>query len=697
MSTAARPESRAAANWQSLNQARLVAELEDLKNMLNRYVERTRSPAKRDNTVRDPIARGIESEWRLPPEARFAHRPPDRDIPPAESAPGSEQPSALDTICGAFSLSLFERTVLLLCAAIELDSAFAPLCAAAHGDPGRAYPTFSLALAALPDAHWSALAPNAPLRRWRLIELGSGPTLTTACLRIDERVLHSLAGLWHLDERLAGMIEPIPPVAETDLAPSQARVAAGVAAAWTAQRGKRNLPAAQLCSPEPAECRGVATAAAAAIGLRAAVLPADLIPASVAELDSLLRLWEREAALSGALILVECDPDSAGERDGSRAGNAIRFAERISGPVIISALEPQRIKHRPVVTFYVQRPTPAEQRAAWRAALNPATPAETCRVDALASQFSLNLNGIHSGAAEALGRAAASPGSSPSAIAWQVCRARCRSRLDGLAQRIEPAAGWEDLVLPGVQVRILQEIAGQVRQRAVVYETWGFADKSARGLGISALFSGPSGTGKTMGAEVLARHLELDLYRIDLASVVSKYIGETEKNLRRVFDAAEESGAILLFDEADALFGKRSEVKDSHDRYANIEVSYLLQRMEAYRGLAILTTNLQNALDTAFLRRLRFLVEFPFPDLRQRGEIWRRIFPPSTPTENLDFGKLARLNIAGGDIRNVAVNAAFLAAEAGDKIRMAHLVIAARAEFAKLERPLAEAEIGDWI
>ena len=199
-----------------------------------------------------------------------------------------------------------------------------------------------------------------------------------------------------------------------------------------------------------------------------------------------------------------------------------------------------------------------------------------------------------------------------------------------------------------------------------------------------------------MAAEVLAGELRLDLYRIDLSSVVSKYIGETEKNLRRVFDAAEEGGAILLFDEADALFGKRSEVKDSHDRYANIEVSYLLQRMEAYRGLAILTTNLKNALDPAFLRRLRFIVPFPFPDATQRAEIWRHIFPASTPTQELDLSKLARLNVAGGNIRNVALNAAFLAAGANEPVRMTHLLRAARSEYAKLEKPLTESEIGGW-
>jgi SpoVK/Ycf46/Vps4 family AAA+-type ATPase len=249
------------------------------------------------------------------------------------------------------------------------------------------------------------------------------------------------------------------------------------------------------------------------------------------------------------------------------------------------------------------------------------------------------------------------------------------------------------LILPPPQRATLEQVVVHVRHRRRVYDEWGFSEKGERGSGITALFAGASGTGKTMAAEVLARELELDLYRIDLSQVVSKYIGETEKNLRRVFDAAEDGSAVLLFDEADALFGKRSEVKDSHDRYSNIEVGYLLQRMESYRGLAILTTNMKSALDDAFLRRLRFLVEFPFPDPVHRAEIWRRAFPSRAVTENLDPARLARLSVSGGNIRNIAVNAAFLAADAGQPVRMEHVARAARAEFEKLERPFPE---NDW-
>jgi SpoVK/Ycf46/Vps4 family AAA+-type ATPase len=261
------------------------------------------------------------------------------------------------------------------------------------------------------------------------------------------------------------------------------------------------------------------------------------------------------------------------------------------------------------------------------------------------------------------------------------CRHSGRRKLDDLAECIATSATWDDLVLPEAQVSALRQIAAQVRRCARVYEDWGFGRRNGRGLGVAALFCGGSGTGKTLAAEVLASELGLDLYRIDLSSVVSKYIGETEKNLRRVFDA---------------LFGKRSDVKDSHDRYANIEVSYLLQRMEAHRGLAVLTTNLKSALDPSFQRRLRFIVHFPFPDARQREAIWRRSFPAVAPTSGLDFSKLARLNVAGGSVRNIALNAAFLAADGGEPIAMHHLLAAAQAEGAKIERQLSDAETRGW-
>ena len=259
-----------------------------------------------------------------------------------------------------------------------------------------------------------------------------------------------------------------------------------------------------------------------------------------------------------------------------------------------------------------------------------------------------------------------------------------------MAQRVEPKAGWDDIVVAPADEALLRQIADQVGQRNKVYQEWGFDRKMSRGLGITALFAGESGTGKTMAAEVLANHLRLGLYRVDLSATVSKYIGQTEKNLRRLFDAAEDGGAILFFDEADALIGKRSEVRDSHDRYANIEVNYLLQRMESYSGLAILATNMKSALDPAFLRRLRFVINFQFPGVPERKAMWQKAFPPQTPVSELDCDRLARLNLTGGHIAVVALNAAFVAARSNGAVTMPVVLDAARAEFRKLERPIHE-------
>jgi hypothetical protein len=596
-------------------------------------------------------------------------------------------PPALETLCAAFGLTGFERDVLLMCAGVELDSTFAACCAAARSDPQSAHPTFGLALAALPEAHWSTLTPAAPLRYWRLVEVGNGGAFTSSPLRIDERVLHYLAGVSHLDERLHGLVEPV--IAPDELPPSQRAVAHEISGLWSRTEVGSPGPGIQLRGDDPAGKRAVAAAASAALGLQLYAIHAADVPVAAIEREALARLWEREAILSGSALLLDCHDDANGLRA------ALSLLERVQGFCIVAGADLPRTRGRTLVRLDVNKPGASEQRALWRDALGPLAHELNGQIEALSRQFDLGTQGIQAASAGML--EGMSRQETPGDLLWDACRAQARSGLDDLAQRIEPAATWDELVLPKPQRETLREISSHVRQRAKVYETWGFAARSARGLGISALFAGASGTGKTMAAEVLAGELRLDLYRIDLSQVVSKYIGETEKNLRRVFDAAETGGAILLFDEADALFGKRSEVKDSHDRYANIEVSYLLQRMESYRGLAILTTNMKDALDTAFLRRIRFVVQFPFPDAEQRAEIWRRIFPPDTPTENLDPSKLARLNITGGNIRNIALNAAFLAADAEEQVHMKHLLRAARSEYAKLEKPLTEVEIGGWV
>jgi hypothetical protein len=438
----------------------------------------------------------------------------------------------------------------------------------------------------------------------------------------------------------------------------------------------------QLAGDDPLAHEDVARIVADVLRLRLYRLHAANIPEGLHECAALATLWQREAALLGSTLLI-ADADS--HTDAVR-----KLASSLHGLVMIATREPIALA-LPTHLLRIDKPDMPSQRELWRAALGVAADGLDDDIDQLASGYRLS--------ARRIGDISNDVGPLAPEERRSMLHRQCRgdeAPLLALAQRIEPRAGWSDLILPETQRRALEQITVHTRQRIRVHHDWGFADRSDRGLGVATLFAGESGTGKTMAAEVLAKTLGLALYRIDLSAVVSKYIGETEKNLRKVFDAAEDIGAILLFDEADALFGKRSDVKDSHDRYANIEVSYLLQRMEAYRGLAILTTNHKSALDSAFSRRLRFVVNFPFPDTAQREAIWRGVFPPQTPVEALDHSKLARLNLAGGNIRNIALAAAFLAAEAGTPVTMPLLRHAARLEAAKRDKPFAEAEVRGW-
>ncbi|MCP5067079.1 MAG: AAA family ATPase, partial [bacterium] len=573
-------------------------------------------------------------------------------------------PGAIDHLTDVFQMSSFERNTLLMLAAIELDSSFPARCAAASGDAQQTQPTFALALAALPDPHWTALSPSGPLRHWRMVEIGPGDSLTTARLRIDERILHNLTGLDLIDERLQGYMEPIAPLDR--LVPSHQDVAKQIVEVWSNPRGGPDDPVVHLTGPDAKAMARIASAAAASMAMQLFRIVDIDIPTAAAERELLTRLWERDAALSGRVLLI-----SHGDSDARE--HAARFANCVGVPIVLAGRDAIELRDRSTIRIEVHRPTAQEQFALWSDANPPEMrpPAET--LERVIRQFDLGDEDIRAASLDYRSRARALPDDELGSALWQAALRQSRPRGEDLAQRIEAEATWNDLVLPGSQVATLHEIASQVRHRTTVYDDWGFGERESRGLGISALFSGSSGTGKTMAAEVLANSLELDLLRIDLSRVVSKYIGETEKNLRRVFDAAEVGGSILLFDEADALFGKRSEVKDSHDRYANIEVSYLLQRMETYRGLAILTTNMRDALDPAFLRRIRFLIEFRFPDQDLREQIWLRAFPEATPTLALEPATLSQVAVAGGNIRNIALNAAFMAAGDGVEVTMAHL------------------------
>ena len=598
--------------------------------------------------------------------------------PPLEEA-DDFQPAALQ-MRTLFGLTTFETELIVLAAGMEIDSALRAAVGQAQGtsprEPMRL--TFSLALAVLPEPHWDAVSPLGSLRHWSLLEFDIAAGLAQAVLRIDERVLHYLTGVTAFDERLAGIARLDDTTGDGEDDDLSLPIA-------TAIGGLREplvmLPNAISDASRRRSGRSLARAVFQRVGLHTLWVDTSTLSSDPRQLMDLAHRLDREAAFTPAGVALALETDAA------CAANAGRLIAALRSPIItLGALSPLQLadlSHRQVWRFNVPLQDvsasrflrPPVRRAADRAL-------QQFRVDDVLLDQALATVADVDDEAEVDERL------------WDAMREAARGGLDALAQRIDSRTTFDDLIVPPVVAAQLREIASQLGQRMRVYEEWGFGDRDRRGLGIAALFTGESGTGKTFAAEAIANAARLDLYRIDLASVVSKYIGETEKNLSRLFDAAERSGAVLLFDEADALFGKRSEVKDSHDRYANIEVAYLLQRIESYRGLAVLTTNMKSALDRAFLRRIRFIVQFPFPDEAARAQIWRLQFPARAPLGRIDYAALSRLQLSGGHIHSVALNAAFHAAGRGAPIEQHDLIAAARAEFAKLERTFNPPSVG---
>jgi hypothetical protein len=609
-------------------------------------------------------------------------------------AESQEMPPAMTILSQRLGLSRFEQELLLLCAARDLDSRIDNLCGQAQHDATRNYPTFALALMMFAEPAWDALTPERPLRYWNLLEMNqtSAQSLTVAALRADERIVNYLKGLNHLDDRVGRLISPLQAQSEHLTLPDSQVGAVNLIKLEIEQAlVNQRLPVVQLLGRDSSSKQAIALQVANEFRRMLYRLSAESLPNQSAELEAFMRLLQRETQLLPITVYVD-------GRDVEKGAAAIkRFLQGYEGLIFLDVFEAWQISDRQSLSVKVSKPTADEQYQTWLAELGESS---ANLAEQLAGQFSLDLSSIKQIAAKANGNQTA---------IWQACRANLRPRMEGLAQHLEPRKEWEALdprnetqrqevwdylVLPELEKKLLHQIAAQVRHRFEVYEKWQVSRSINRGLGISALFSGESGTGKTLAAEVLAKILDLDLYRIDLSSVVNKYIGETEKNLRRLFDAAEDSGVVLFFDEADALFGKRSEVKDSHDRYANIEINYLLQRLEAYNGLAILATNLKSALDQAFMRRLRFIINFPFPTAAERIKIWQKAFPKGVPLdEKLNFERLAKLNLTGGNIHSIAINAAFLAASRDSPAVSLPLVLeAAKDELRKLDKQFSEAD-----
>jgi hypothetical protein len=662
--------------------------------------------------VLEPIANTLKADW--PGNRNQAEEIPvfspedknqDNEITQAEQtmadAAAITPAPALVILSQRFGLSRFEQNILLLCIAMELDTRISGLCARFQGQFDHPYPTFALALTLFDNASWDALSPERPLRYWKLIEINqtAATPLTLSALRADERIVNYCKGLNQLDERLMPLLVPfeITNEEERNTTASQEVLAGSIVLNVKQCIENCQVPIIQLTGIDPVSKQQVARLVLSELRLQGFRMPAELLPTTAGDLEILSRLWQRESTLLPLALYLDTVEMEDGNVHPDNRLSLKRFLSRCRTVTFLDTREPYSDLGYKALAFEVEKPSPTEQYDAWTEELGESASGIPTL---FASHFNLNLPTIRQIARNTLSDQDQVDPASLTRQLWNACVIRTRPRLDRLAERIDTKAEWDDLVLPADALKLLHEISAQVCQRTKVYDEWGFRRKMNRGFGISALFTGESGTGKTMAAEVIANELNLNLYRIDLSAVVSKYIGETEKNMRRVFDAAEDGGVILFFDEADALFGKRSEVKDSHDRYANIEINYLLQRMEAFGGLAILATNMKTSLDQAFVRRLRFIVNFPFPGLIERKRIWAGAFPngdyndsrSSMPLDILDYDHLARLNLTGGSIHNVALNAAFLAAQRDSSVDMVLICEAARTELKKMEKPLNEAD-----
>ena len=619
----------------------------------------------------------------------------------------------------AHGLSDLELDAVLIALGPDVDRRYERLYGYLQDDVTCRRPTVNLVLDLMTSEPAGRLAafgrfrPGAPLLRGRVIELhpdprAVAPALIAHQIALDEQVAAALLHQEHPDRRLAAFCELVPvapaggePDAEPVPGPADLPALTGlVADAW----GRRPL---RLCF-HGRRGTGRSRAARALARSRGAPLlrvDAGQLPPDPLELADTLVLVLREARLHGALMHLE-GADALFLDDGSTRREALAAAlAAFQGVVVMSGRHPWAPwGQRPlgVLNVAFAEPAAGDRREGWRRALARAgAEAPAADLDALADRFRLSGGEITDSvltAVAAAGLRSAEPDAGTDRgptrdDLFAAARGRRGHELEALARRIEPTYGWDDIVLAADPLGQLHDLCERVAQRRRVLEDWGFGRKLPRGRGTSALFAGPPGTGKTMAAEVIARELGVDLFAIDLSMVVSKYIGETEKNLERVFGAADGADAILLFDEADALFGKRSEVRDAHDRYANVEIAFLLQRMEQYEGLAILSTNLRQNLDDAFTRRLQFVVEFPVPDDVERRRIWEVCFPPDAPRDPaIDLDRLAGFRLAGGSIRNIVLAAAFTAAAQGVPIGMDHLIRATRREHQKMGRVLPESE-----
>ena len=609
----------------------------------------------------------------------------------------NESGDELAGIADEFGLSAFDLDVLLIAAAPELDLKYERLFGFLQDDVTRKRPTVDLALNLLCESAEARMArrahfsPEAPLAAKRLMRLVADPSqldppLLAHYLKPESQVISYLTGQPGLDARLAAFASISEPETAWDDTVLTSEAAEGMVRLSMLARAYPGPLRVFFEGPRGAGQMEAAEAMALEHG--APLLAADIDRAVEcrADLEALLPALFSEAHFRDALLFV----------DGADALPRRLFESLVDGRAGMTIVSgPRAFAGWFAVPFQALSAQQAEK--AWRRAADaeqlPLTE-ETVRT--LGARLKLTPHQIgQTVRAVRCHTMWRGTGEVDARDLMAAARSHAGQDLGALARKVHARHAWDDIVLPDDTIAQLREMCRRVERKRCVLDDWGFDARLSMGKGVNALFSGPSGSGKTMAVEVISTELQLDAYKIDLSGVVSKYIGETEKNLDRIFAAAESANAILFFDEADALFGKRSEVKDSHDRYANIEISYLLQKMEEYSGVAILATNLRQNLDEAFVRRLTFSLHFPFPDESARKRIWRGIWPAAAPlAADVDCDLLARrFKLSGGNIRNIAVAAAFLAADDGGEIGMSHLLHATRREYQKFGKQLQPADM----
>ncbi|MFI5771894.1 ATP-binding protein [Streptomyces sp. NPDC051658] len=611
---------------------------------------------------------------------------------PPPSAPDSgeawEERSRLTSLAAEFGLTALDVEILLIALVPDLDDRFEAFYGYLNDDVTRRRPSIGLALGlcGLSPADQVArgrLSARAPLREGRLllVEDLDRPFLSRA-LRVPDRVTAHLLGDDTPDPRLADLLAPwhaVPGVG--DPAPLAGALAHGASLAYLRedQGGAGTALAASALT----------RAGHRVLGLDLARLAEDPSPAEA------VRSLVREARLTGAGVV--CAPLDAVSREHPEL---LRLLTGTPVPTILVGRAPWDAawSAAPPLLLHAPRVEPSTRAALWTDAYDAPVPG-TIDVDRLLSPFLLTPEQITRAARSAAQTTHLDGGTLTPDHVRQGARAQNAAGLDRLARRIEPTVTWNDLVLPPDTHAQLRELTARARHRDRVLGEWGMRPGGGRGRGVSALFAGDSGTGKTMSAEVIAADLGLDLYTVDLATVIDKYVGETEKNLERIFSEAAGVNGVLLFDEADAIFGKRSDVKDAHDRYANVESAYLLQRMESFDGLAILATNLRANLDDAFTRRLDLVIDFPVPDPEQRLVLWERCLGPVLPRgKDLDLAFCAEnFELAGGNIRSIAVTSAYLAADTDEPVTMPTLIHAIQREYQKLGRLTLASEFGPYL